>query len=235
MKKTITLSLALLLLLTACAGQPSPEQTDPSTSEMQEQTTEATTEAPTEESTEAPTEAETNAPTEETTEATTEAPTEPEEGLMGTVVNTASLNVRAEANAECEILGTLVAGSRVEVFEQIAVNKLGWGRITYNGSPAWVCMKYVRLDTAPEIPTEPHVHDYSFKEVIAATCTANGYTRYTCECGEYYDAAYTDVKGHDLGEWIVTKEATATESGIMERHCSRCSEVETKVIPATGE
>lgn len=155
---------------------------------------------------------------------------------MGTVVNTASLNVRAEANAECEILGTLVAGSRVEVYEQVAVNRVGWGRISYNGETAWVCMKYVRLDTAPEIPTEPHIHDYGFKDVIAATCTERGYTRYTCcECGDYYDASYTAAKGHDFGDWIVTKEATESESGIMERHCNRCTEVEIVIIPITGK
>ena len=44
-----------------------------------------------------------------------------------------------------------------------------------------------------------------------------------------------DALGHDFtGEWKVTKKATCTEPGTKTRKCSRCDEVETEIIPATG-
>lgn len=38
-------------------------------------------------------------------------------------------------------------------------------------------------------------------------------------------------KGHDFGEWVVTKEATCTETGEKTRTCTRCDYSETEVIP----
>ena len=42
-----------------------------------------------------------------------------------------------------------------------------------------------------------------------------------------------EALGHSFGEWTVTKEATATETGEKERTCA-CGEKETETIPATG-
>jgi len=39
---------------------------------------------------------------------------------------------------------------------------------------------------------------------------------------------------HDFGEWVITKEATETETGMKERECSKCGYVETQTIPATS-
>ncbi len=49
-------------------------------------------------------------------------------------------------------------------------------------------------------------------------------------CGEK-----TDVAEHTFGEWVITKEATATSDGSKERTCSVCGATVTEVIPATGE
>ena len=75
-----------------------------------------------------------------------------------------------------------------------------------------------------------HKHKYT-EEVVAPTCTEKGYTKYTCECGESYTGSEVDAKGHNYGEWTVTKEATETEEGSKQRSCSECSEVETESIP----
>ena len=49
------------------------------------------------------------------------------------------------------------------------------------------------------------------------------------------DSTVIDALGHDFtGEWKVTKKATCTEPGTKTRKCSRCDEVETEIIPATG-
>ena len=38
---------------------------------------------------------------------------------------------------------------------------------------------------------------------------------------------------HSFGEWVTVKEATATESGLKKRECSKCGAVEEEIIPAT--
>ena len=40
-----------------------------------------------------------------------------------------------------------------------------------------------------------HVHSYT-KKVTKSTCTAKGYTTYTCVCGDTYKANYTNALGH---------------------------------------
>ena len=88
------------------------------------------------------------------------------------------------------------------------------------------------VSTAEE---KPHVHSYS-ETVVEPTCTTRGYTLHECACGDSYIDGYVELLGHSFGEWIVTKEATVTESGEKARACSRpgCGIVETEPIPATG-
>lgn len=50
-----------------------------------------------------------------------------------------------------------------------------------------------------------------------------------CTCGER-----SDEGAHTFGDWTVTKEATATEDGSMERECSVCGYVQSEKISATG-
>ena len=74
-----------------------------------------------------------------------------------------------------------------------------------------------------------HVHDYE-AVVTAPTCTEQGYTTYTCECGDSYVADYVDALGHSYGEWItpdlenVPCGGTYTET----RHCTACDHYETR-------
>ena len=71
---------------------------------------------------------------------------------------------------------------------------------------------------------------------LTPTCTEQGYTTFTCECGDSYVDDYVPEKGHDEGIWSVTKPSTPTESGVMHLFCGECGFVlETKVIPATGK
>ena len=46
------------------------------------------------------------------------------------------------------------------------------------------------------LPEPPHTHRYE-AVVTAPTCTAGGYTTYTCDCGESYIADETAALGHD--------------------------------------
>jgi len=72
-------------------------------------------------------------------------------------------------------------------------------------------------------------HSYS-TEVIAPTCTDQGYTIYTCTqpdgeggtCGYSYQADYVAANGHSWGEWYETTPATCTEPGVEHRDCKNC-------------
>ena len=81
-----------------------------------------------------------------------------------------------------------------------------------------------------------HKHEY-VPAVTEPTCTARGYTTYTCGCGRDYVADYTDPLGHEyVGDictrcgWIrhdhnyekTTVEPTCTDSGYTRGVCSIC-------------
>ena len=72
--------------------------------------------------------------------------------------------------------------------------------------------------------------------VNSPTCTAKGYTTYTCDCGDTYVAYYVDALKHDMGDWRITQVPTCTESGTKIRSCQRkdCEYEETESIDATG-
>ena len=80
---------------------------------------------------------------------------------------------------------------------------------------------------------EAHEHSYT-AVVTAPTCTAKGYTTHTCACGDSYVDTYVDALGHAWDNGKVTKEPTATETGVRTYTCTRCSATKTETIPATG-
>lgn len=66
-------------------------------------------------------------------------------------------------------------------------------------------------------PIPPHRHDYSAK-TTAPTCTEDGYTVYTCECGDSYTADHVGKLDHSFS------------SG----HCTVCGEKDPDYTPSTG-
>ncbi|MGM9664445.1 MAG: hypothetical protein ACI3XF_06350, partial [Eubacteriales bacterium] len=94
---------------------------------------------------------------------------------------------------------------------------------TEKGSKERVCSVCGYKETA-DVPTLGHVH-------AAGTewkSDANGHWN-ECECGEKMNSSV-----HTFGEWTVTKEATASESGTKERVCSVCGYTDSEIVPATG-
>ncbi|MBQ8209518.1 MAG: hypothetical protein IJZ35_02910 [Clostridia bacterium] len=79
------------------------------------------------------------------------------------------------------------------------------------------------------ISIDIHEHDYS-AVVINPTCTEQGYTTYTCLCGDSYVADYTDATGHTFGKWVVVTAPTVNAEGMEERACTVCGEKETRTI-----
>ena len=78
-----------------------------------------------------------------------------------------------------------------------------------------------------------HSHSYDEGVVTDPTCTEDGYTTYTCECGDTYKDNYVDATGHNYEENI-TQDATCTEAGEKTFTCSGCDDTYTEVIPANG-
>ncbi len=79
-----------------------------------------------------------------------------------------------------------------------------------------------------------HTHDYA-KEVIAPTCTEDGYTTFTCECGDQYQDHETPAAHKE--EVLPAKEATCTKNGLTEgKKCTACDEVlvAQKTVAAKG-
>lgn len=84
------------------------------------------------------------------------------------------------------------------------------------------------------IPSAQHTHDYSFV-TTEPTCTENGYTTYTCSCGDSYVDFETQATGHSFSEWSVTVEPTTENPGEETRVCQSCGETEIRSIPKIEE
>lgn len=74
-----------------------------------------------------------------------------------------------------------------------------------------------------------HEHAYT-DTVVAPTCTEQGYTEHTCECGDTYKDSTVEALGHTFGEWTEVKAATEEEEGLKERTCSVCQAKEEEKI-----
>lgn len=68
-------------------------------------------------------------------------------------------------------------------------------------------------------PTIEHKHSYSAK-TVSPSCTENGYTIYTCSCGEEYIDDYVDAAGHSYTKSII--KATCENGGYTVYSCSQC-------------
>ena len=79
----------------------------------------------------------------------------------------------------------------------------------------------------------PHEHNYVRQE-RPATCTQGGLVMYVCACGSSYNEAVYPALGHDWDSGTVTKEPTATETGIRTYACTRCNETKTESIPVVS-
>ena len=75
-------------------------------------------------------------------------------------------------------------------------------------------------------------HSYTSK-VTAPTCTAGGYTTYTCSCGHSYVADETDALGHDMTGGK-NQLPTCTEAGFKVNECTRCDYEEKTTVEALG-
>ena len=74
-----------------------------------------------------------------------------------------------------------------------------------------------------------HEHAYT-TEVVNPTCTAGGYTKYTCKCGHTYNADEVAALNHRNNTEYVYP--TVNEAGSKTSTCLVCGHVETKTLDA---
>lgn len=81
------------------------------------------------------------------------------------------------------------------------------------------CEIIVKANTDPS-----HKCTFIKTEVRDATCTEQGYSVYTCFCGETENREYIDSLGHIESEWKTINEATVSSEGLKRKSCTRCGE-----------
>ncbi len=81
---------------------------------------------------------------------------------------------------------------------------------------------------------DTHVHEYK-AVVTEPTCETAGYTTYTCECGDSYQADQVPALGHDMVlDETASKAATCIEAGYNHYKCSRCDKTQDENVAALG-
>ena len=95
------------------------------------------------------------------------------------------------------------------------------------------------LATADECPAGGEHHMVlNTQSSVAATCTKDGKTVYSCDkCYKHDVETVVPATGHKWGAWTVSKPVTCGTDGEETRACQNagCTESETKVIAATGK
>ena len=75
----------------------------------------------------------------------------------------------------------------------------------------------IQDETAFDEDQEAQPHEHSYMAVVTEpTCTEQGYTTYTCDCGDSYVDDYTDTLNHPEIIDVPEVPATETESGTTE-------------------
>ena len=99
---------------------------------------------------------------------------------------------------------------------------------TVDGSKTRACNRNCGHTETDAIPATGHDH---VAVVTAPTCTEQGYTTYTCACGDSYKADFVDALGHDWDDGTVTVEPTEETTGVRTYCCKRCDATYTETIP----
>lgn len=84
-------------------------------------------------------------------------------------------------------------------------------------------------DPDPLPPDDTHEHAYT-ETVTKATCTEDGFTTYTCACGDSYTGEIVNATGHSWSDWVTVHEPTEEATGTAESVCTGCGAVKHMVL-----
>ena len=126
-----------------------------------------------------------------------------------------------------------------EVFEEtevIASIGHAYGEVTYKWSEDHLQVTATRVCANDESHIETETVSATYSVVTKETCEEDGYTTYTCECGDEYTDNYVDALGHK--ELIIEAiDPTCDKDGLtVGKVCSLCQKVLVKqeVVKALG-
>jgi len=94
------------------------------------------------------------------------------------------------------------------------------------GNETWteeVLLDYGGIITWRAYDPDDHVHEFE-EDVTAPICEEQGYTTFTCVCGESYHCRYTDGYGHCWDAGAVIAEPTELAQGVKRYTCQICGE-----------
>lgn len=86
--------------------------------------------------------------------------------------------------------------------------------------------------TVPDRADIAHTHNYADVVVVSPTCTEQGYTVYTCDCGDSYKNHFVDALGHAYTAAVTAP--TCTEQGYTTYTCGCGDSYVTDYVRATG-
>ena len=158
-------------------------------------------------------------------------------GLTDVVIGKGVTMIGEFAFQNCSNLKTVTIYNAVEEICRYAFN--GCSKLTdvyYFGTEAeWnaitkaTLLSKTGLENATIHFLGEETHECSYNAVVTApTCKEQGYTTYTCGCGDSYVDDYVDATGHNHASEITTP-ATHTTTGVMTYTCS-CGDIYTEVI-----
>ena len=108
-------------------------------------------------------------------------------------------------------------------------SKGNWSTYSAGNTTEYYLSFYAKSVT--EDPSVEHVHNY-ISDAHAPTCTEDGYTTYTCRCGETYTEAGDPATGHNHEVKVVAP--TCTEAGYTAHVCACGDSYNTDEVAATG-
>ena len=74
-------------------------------------------------------------------------------------------------------------------------------------------------------------HSFDSETIVIPTCTDNGYTLKTCECGDTTKTNYVLTIEHTYSDFEVRAEATTYSTGLKERICTVCGFIDKEILP----
>lgn len=84
------------------------------------------------------------------------------------------------------------------------------------------------LQTNPYSPSD-HFHDYTNAVSTPPTCTKDGFTTFTCGCGDSYTDDIVPASGHSFRVYVFDGNATCLKDGTKTAKCDNCDETDTIV------
>jgi len=133
-------------------------------------------------------------------------------GLTSVTISNSTTNISNCAFYYCTALKDVYYNSTKEQWEAITIG-------SYNSN-----LTEATIHCTDGVINPPHEHSYN-SVVTPPTCTEQGYTTHTCECGESYVDTYVDALGHKSDKGTVTKKATYTATGVKTYKCTVCGKV----------